>query len=41
LRATLEMAEVLGVAANGISVDQLAGDLLGCLQRPRNFYRAI
>jgi hypothetical protein len=35
------MAEILGVVASGISVAQLAGDLLGCVQRLRNFYQAI
>jgi hypothetical protein len=41
LKVAPEMAEVLGVVASSISVGQLAVDLLGCLQRLRNFYQAI
>jgi hypothetical protein len=36
-----QMAEVLGVVASGISVAQIAGQLLGCVQQLRTLCRAL
>ena len=35
------MAEVLGIVASGISVAQIAGQLLGCIQQLRTLCRAL
>jgi hypothetical protein len=35
------MAEVLGVVASGVSVVQIAGQLLSCIQGLRLLYRAL
>ena len=35
------MAEVLGIAASGISVAQIAGQLLACVETLRSFSRAV
>jgi hypothetical protein len=38
---TYQMAEVLGIVASGISVAQIAGQLLGCIQQLRTLCRAL
>jgi hypothetical protein len=35
------MAELLGVVASGISVMQIAGQLVGCIQQLRTFCRSM
>jgi len=36
-----QMAEVLGIVASGVSVAQIAGQLLGCVQQLRTLCRAL